>query len=140
MGDQYESLENVLGMQSGNRRLCKMVGAVKKINPDELDGFQIFALAKQGDPDVLKVLDQFTMQVAKIIFNLQTIYDPELIAIGGGISREELLIELLRKNTEYIYRVFPMEIPRAQIVQCHYFNDANLIGALRTFQLMEKGK
>lgn len=115
-----------------------MVGAVKGINPDELDGFKIFEYAQQGDADVLKVLDQFTMTAAKMIFNLQTIYDPELIAIGGGISREELLIEMLHKNLDYIYQINPFELPRAQIVPCRFFNEANLIGALRTFQLAQK--
>ena len=137
MGNQYESLENMWGMQSGNKRLCKMVGAVKRQKPEELDGFKIFKLANQGDSDVLKVLDQFSMTVAKMIFNLQTIYDPEKIAIGGGISREPLLLELIQKNLNYLYRVLPMEIPQAQVVQCRYFNDANRIGALRTFQLLK---
>ncbi|MCI1966769.1 MAG: ROK family protein [Oscillospiraceae bacterium] len=137
MGDQYESMENLWGMQSGNKKLCQMVAAAKNKKAAELDGLKIFELANGGDPVVLKVLGRFTMTIARMIFNLQTIYDPEKIAIGGGISRQNLLIEMIQSNLDYLYQVFPCKIPKAQIVQCHYFNEANRIGALRTFQLHE---
>lgn len=135
LDNRYESLDNVWGMQNGNKRLCAMVAALKKLNPADVDGFKVFEYANAGDEDVLKVLDQFTMLVAKMIFNLQCIYDPETIALGGGISREDLLLKYIQKNLDYLYKIFPMQVPRAQLVRCHYFNEANLIGAVRNFQL-----
>lgn len=136
----YESISNVWGMQSGNRRLCDMVAAVKKRNPSEVDGFKVFEYANRGDEDVLKVLDQFTLLIAKMIFNLQCIYDPEKIAIGGGISRENLLLQYISKNLDYLYKLFPLQVPRAEIIRCHYFNEANLIGAVRNYQLVIERK
>lgn len=132
----YESTANIWGMQSGNRRLCDMVAAVKKMDPGDMDGFKAFEYANRGDEDVLMVLNQFTMLISKMLFNLQCIYDPEKIAIGGGISREDLVLSYIRKNLDYLYRVFPVRIPQAQIVQCHYFNEANLIGAMRNYQIV----
>lgn len=68
--------------------------------------------------------------------NLQVLYDPEKIAIGGGISRQSLLFERIQKNLDGIYE--QMKLPviigrKAEVVSCRYLNDSNLIGALRHF-------
>lgn len=134
LGHDYESFENLWGFKNGNKRLRDMVACAKKIDKEELDGIKIFEMANSKDELVLKALDRFVMDIAKEIFNLQSILDPELFAIGGGISKQDLLINMIQEKLDYIYDVFPITTPsRAKVVRCHYDSDANLIGALKHF-------
>ena len=75
-------------------------------------------------------LDSFTLTLAGMIRNLQLIFDPERIAIGGGISQQPKLMESLHKNLDQVERMAARHgMPRADVVTCKYYNDANLIGA-----------
>ncbi len=68
--------------------------------------------------------------------NLQTIYGPEKIAIGGGITRQKRVVEDIRKavdrNLDGFTSVKPM---KPEIVPCHYVAEPNIIGAARYFYL-----
>lgn len=73
----------------------------------ELSGEEIFELANEGDEKVLAALDEFSFYVAQQLYNLQVIFDPEKIAIGGGISAQPLLIEKLMNNIRsYFCHIF----------------------------------
>lgn len=134
LGHDYESIENIWGMRNGNKRLRHMVANAKKMDKEKLDGIKIFEMANAKDELVLKALDRFVTDIAKEIFNLQSILDPELFAIGGGISKQDLLISMIQEKVDYIYQVFPIKTPsRAKVVRCHYNSDANLVGALKNY-------
>ncbi|WP_277408010.1 ROK family protein [Lacrimispora xylanisolvens] len=80
-------------------------------------------------------MDRYTRQLAVRIYNLQVLFDAELVAIGGGISKQPLLIEYIRKHVEKFCNEHPLRklspyLPRPEVVACRYFNDSNLIGAL----------
>ena len=140
LGQDTADDKNLWGSVSGNRYLLKRVAAAINTSIDELDGYKVFDLANQGNQEVLRVLDEFTAVIAKQIFNLQVIYDPERIAIGGGISRQKLLLRLIRKHLDYNYDNFPYDIPHAEVVECKFNNDANLIGALKNFLTYQGGQ
>lgn len=94
-------------------------------------GKEIFEMANNGNEDVIRGIDLFARDLAVQIYNLQTIFDPEKVAIGGGISAQPLLIELIEKNLKEFMKdlsCFPTHLPN--VVPCYYRNDANLIGAL----------
>ena len=78
-------------------------------------------------------LDQFTRSIAHMIVNLQIIYDPDRFAIGGGISRQPLLLKYIQKNLDYFYSQFKWPGQSADVTTCKFFNDANLIGAYSYF-------
>jgi len=63
------------------------------------------------------------------------IFDPERVAIGGGISRQPLLLEYIRRNLDYFYDLNPMYFPKAEVVTCKFFNEANLIGAYENLRM-----
>lgn len=79
------------------------------------------------------VLDQFTRPIARMIMNLQFVYDPERFAIGGGISRQPKLLESIRRNLKQFYAWYPAKAPQAQVTVCRFFNEANLMGAYRNY-------
>lgn len=96
-------------------------------------GEEIFEMANSGNQDVIKGIDDFTYELAIQIFNIHTWFDSERVAIGGGISSQPLLIDLLKKNIDHIYETLKSGLypcPKPNIVKCVYGNDANLVGAL----------
>ncbi|GKU24268.1 ROK family protein [Clostridium folliculivorans] len=122
-----------LGAQSGVPRLCKLVAEAKKLNEEEVDGYKVFEYANNGDKKVLEILDDYCFKLAVQLHNLQHIYDPEKIAIGGGISKQDILFEYIQKNIDWIADSLPYIMAKPQVVRCRFNNDSNLIGALSVF-------
>ncbi len=102
---------------------------------EELTGEEIFDLANHGNEKVLAALDEFSFYIAQQLYNLQVIFDPEKIAIGGGISAQPILIQKI--NEQYLKLFIPVfPIRPIEIVACKFRNDANLIGAY--YELRQK--
>lgn len=101
----------------------------------QMSGEEIFELANNGDEKVLAALNEFSFHIAVQIFNIQAIFDPEKVAVGGGISAQEILINKI--NEQYL-KLFTDITPfkPVPIVACEFRNDANLIGAY--YQLLKK--
>lgn len=87
-----------------------------------------FDAAKAGDKAAQAVVDQYAVYVAEGITNLENIFQPEMICIGGGISREgEYLVAPIReyvKNNGY-----NKYMKKTEIVTAKLFNEAGIIGA-----------
>ena len=97
---------------------------------EHFTGEEIFEMANNGNEAVLKGLNQFCLETAVQIYNINQIFDCEKVAIGGGISAQPLLLELIKKNFDEIYNSCYASTLPPEIVVCEYRNDANLIGAL----------
>lgn len=113
--------------------LCSPVASIKGLSREKVDGKKVFQWANEGDSEVLEILDNYCYNLALNLHNLQHIYNPEKIAIGGGISSQNILFEYLEKNIDYLQNNFAYGIPplsKPHIVKCQFRNDANLIGAL----------
>jgi predicted NBD/HSP70 family sugar kinase len=97
----------------------------------------------EGDTAMADVVRRFSKRIAIFIFNLNTLLDLDKVAIGGGISRQAILLEMIREETEKLY-THPMYtglFPAArapEIVQCRYFNDSNMVGAMYHFLIRER--
>lgn len=117
---------------------CSTINTLKQIAKDKgidyhtLDGKEVFDHYKD-DPIYLKYVNEFYEAMAHGIFDIQYMYDPEVIVIGGAISnRDDLLLEIDQRLNKIITtlghaRIYP------KVVTCKYNNSANLIGALYHF-------
>jgi predicted NBD/HSP70 family sugar kinase len=133
--DKPEDMKSFWGFNGGVSSLLRLVHQKTGIPLKELDGFKAFEMANQGDSRVLDALDQYTKRLTIPLYNLQTVLDLELMAIGGGISRQPLLLTYLRKNIDETYKNNPIHnfapfVPKPKVITCKFYNDANLIGAL----------
>jgi len=134
LGENMDSMENTWAGRAGNPRLRALVANAKGIeDPEEINGYDVFRWAEEGDGLVLMALEQFTRGIAHMIINLQAIYDPDRFVIGGGISRQPLLLKYIHKNLDYFYTQFKWPGEKADVTTCKFFNDANLIGAYSYF-------
>lgn len=109
-----------------------------------LDGRSFFAAANAGEPEALEVLRRFCHAVAVQIYNLTVLLDVEKVAIGGGISKQPLLLESLRSAYNGLYasragQAYMEGLPRCQIVPCAFSSEANQVGvAAAYFEAMQK--
>ncbi len=105
----------------------------KYYNDDSWDGKKVFQEAKKGNKICEEVIDRFYLNLAKGIFNLQYIYDPDIILLGGAISEREDFISEINKRLDYLLGKIKIAKVQPNIATCTHKKDANLIGALANF-------
>lgn len=110
--------------------LCKR--CAKVLNIESIDGYQIFELLNNNNPLIRQEMEDFCLDIAIQLYNLQYIYDPEVILIGGGISKQPALITMINEAVAKINQeTNQLVVPN--VTNCKFDNDANLIGALYHF-------
>lgn len=92
---------------------------------------KLFELAEQQDALAISILDRWSTHVAEGIAQIQIIYDPGLILIGGGISSqgEKLLKYITPKLEEFL----PSNYGHAPLQTTQTQNHASLYGAISRF-------
>ncbi len=94
----------------------------------KLNAKDVMDAAKAGDPVALEVFDKYTTYLAIGMVNIINFMDPEVIAIGGGVSAAgEFLIKPIREKVAKM--VFYKAMPYARIELATLGNDAGIIGA-----------
>ena len=95
-------------------------------------------MIKNNDQDAIAAFEEITDYLAGAIYNFNCILNPKKVLLGGGISKQPLLLETVNKKVNDIYASIPFNIPHTIIETTKYFNDSNLLGALANFHLMFK--
>jgi len=108
------------------------------IPKENFTGEMLFDHIREGNTELRKVVEDFADDLATQIASLQTVLDPELFVIGGGMSQQDLFIEIIQERMHAFYEqdVIPGFEPK--IVQSHLGNDANLYGALYHYLKVNK--
>ncbi|MBF0812427.1 ROK family protein [Staphylococcus sp. mip270_02] len=92
---------------------------------------KLFELAEQQDALAISILDRWSTHVAEGIAQIQIIYDPGLILIGGGISSQGT--QLLNYITPKIEEFLPSNYGHAPVQTTQTQNYASLYGAISRF-------
>jgi predicted NBD/HSP70 family sugar kinase len=132
--DHFGMAESCLG------NLCSATALLKKYEDktgEAIEGREFFRRL-DSDDKAKQALDEFACNVAKQIYNLYWLLDLEKIAIGGGISKQKILVDKIREKFRLILNdcfipYFP-RIINVEIVPAAFGNDANLIGAFLAYQ------
>lgn len=99
--------------------------------PTKMNGRIFFEAVNNGDETAKEILHTYCHRIAGGIFCLQVVLDMEKVAIGGGISKQPVLIETLNEEMDHIFEKWgDGPVSRPEIVRCSFGNDANMIGAL----------
>ena len=108
--------------------------ARKGIEKGAVTGEMLFEKAEAGDKKACEIVRNYCRLMCEPICNLQVVTDPQVIAIGGGISSQRLFIDMLREEVERSCKeIKSPNYPTPTLVACKYRNDANLIGAYLHF-------
>ena len=94
----------------------------------KVSGRTAFDCAKQGDETAILVRDRYIEYVAEGITSIVNVLQPEIVAIGGGISREgNALLEPIKKYLES--NDYNKYMPKTDIRIARLFGDAGIVGA-----------
>lgn len=129
IGNNLNTFSNLASTSSIVRRVAMARG----VSPETLSGMEIFEAADNGDEQCIEAIDEFYRMLAVAIFNIQYIYDPELILLGGGISVRHNLVAKLQEELTNILRKIDIAKVKPDVAVCHFQADANLIGAAYHF-------
>ena len=96
-----------------------------------VDGRTVFKAYRAGDHTAQSIVERYTKHLATGIINIINMLDPEMICIGGGISKAWDCLSgplLARIEAEQYYR-FISQTLKTRIVKAKLGNDAGIIGA-----------
>lgn len=96
---------------------------------DQVSGRTAFDAMRKGDAEGTSVVKKYTEYLAEGIVNIVNIFQPEIICIGGGLSKEgETLLEPINRHIgQYAFSRFADRNTMVRIAELG--NDAGLIGA-----------
>lgn len=84
--------------------------------------------AKAGDKTACEIFDEYVRYIVVGLINLVNCFDPDVIAIGGGVAAAgDFLLDAVKEC--YEANVFYKDIPHAKIVFAQMGNDAGIVGA-----------
>lgn len=117
---------------NGTRGLTRVYEERKGLDKDSVNGKAFFIAVNDNDEVALNVLEEFASNFANAIFAIQTVLDTEKVAVGGGISSQDRLIEALNRKVSDLFDYYGKYTPilKPVVVRCEFGNDSNLIGAL----------
>ncbi|MBE9388636.1 ROK family protein [Vagococcus salmoninarum] len=124
----------LFAVQGSSQILSNTYAEIKGLKEQDMNGKLFFEDVNNDLPDATSLLNSYTEKLAKQLMNLQTILDPEIITIGGGISSQERLFTSLNKHIDEIVSSFPLPLIKPTVKQSSLGNKANLLGALANFQ------
>ena len=129
----WERYASATALIREGRRLCERkpdTRLLKAVNGDAqaITAKHVIDLAKAGDPDCSALFDDYVHHLCVGLVNLINVYDPEVIALGGGVSHSgQFLLDAI--NAKLPGMVFFKTMPYAEIALAKLTNDAGIIGA-----------
>ena len=95
-----------------------------------VDGRTAFEAMRKGDAAARAVVDQYLEYLACGLANFVNIFQPEVIALGGGVSHERDEDLLAPLQSMVLEMCFGREADRhTKLVKAKLGNDAGIIGA-----------
>ncbi|MDG3088540.1 ROK family protein [Vibrio hannami] len=129
----------IFGEVASTRALVQKVSHALSIPSDQLNGIAVFDMYSDDHTTVSPIVEEWFRYLADCIYNIQYSVDPELILIGGAVSKQPCFISKLNEKLDALMLALPISRVRPVINIAKYGNDANLIGALKHF-LNRQGK
>lgn len=96
--------------------------------PSDLGSKRIRKAAQAGDPHAVAAWRNYVADLALGVANIVAFLNPEVIALGGGVSKaEEFLLDAVRPRVDALVTMAPRGSTRISIAQ--FENDAGALGA-----------
>ncbi len=96
--------------------------------PERINAKMVFAAARNGDAIGQKVFRRYVCYLAQAINSITAILDPEVIVLGGGVSKAgDFLLDAVREETPKYALFKSLPLPRIELARLG--SDAGIIGA-----------
>ena len=116
-----------------------VANASRLLELPEEDGVQVFEVLEAGHHEELQDLfASYCREIAILIYNLQSLVRLEKVTIGGGISSQPLLLEVINHQYKSLMEESGEQRFSLVVIQAaRYHNSSNLLGAVCHFNLLE---
>ena len=128
----YEAYASVTALNRDTKRAMEshpesLMNELVKMR-GKVSGRTAFDAMREGDKAAAEVVKNYTEYVAEGIVSIENIFQPEVIVIGGGISKEgDYLLNPVREYVEK--NRYNKHLKQTEIKIAKLFNDAGIIGA-----------
>ncbi len=99
-----------------------------------IDGRMIMEAYQANDELARTLIYEHIKYICVGIVNLLNIFDPEKIAIGGGVSQSDVIIDLIREEVKQTPTLRGSNL--TEIVPARFCNDAGIIGAANLYRMI----
>mgnify|MGYP001136814278 CR=1 FL=1 len=125
-----DGIWDVLGENASAGALSRIynIRYKKSKKPPVQTAEEVVALSRKGDAAAINAVHEWIHYQVQGLQILVSIYNPEVICIGGAISHDESLIACIRQafvEADYWFS----DILTTRIEKCQYGSNANLLGA-----------
>ena len=127
---ESRSIDAMAGLCSWQGLRRSILSAKGLPDDDTIDGYQLFEWVNSDDDAALRGLHEYAKDLCTWIFNLQCIVDPDVIALGGGISVQPALLEAVHISMRSMMADLQLpQVPKPNIVMAERGAQAKLLGA-----------
>ena len=136
----YMLLSETLGNWSLLASTGSLVRSIQaRTGSQDWNGKKIYEAAAAGDETCQAAIEQMNRNLAKGLLNIQYLFDPDVISLGGSISQNPDFIQGVRSAIAYYVDRYEEYSVVPEILACPYQGEANLYGALVNW-LQEEGQ
>ena len=128
--ERYCSATAVIRMarQAVQQHPESMINELCHGDPAKINAKTVFDAAREGDGTAVKIFRRYVRYLAQAIASIINFLDPEVIVLGGGVSKAgAFLLDALREETPKYILFKTMPLPRIEIAKLG--SDAGIIGA-----------
>ncbi len=124
----YEQYASTTALIRNVKEKYELLG-VSSFNKEDINGKFIFEQIEKGNKIIKEIVSNWIIDIGKGLVSLVHIFNPEIIIIGGGVSKQEdLFIKPLRKYVlENVMKKFGENL---KIESAELGNNAGVVGAV----------
>jgi glucokinase len=133
VSDDVQNLESLAAgpaiARAAKAALARGISSLlEEIPPAAINAYEVAEAARRGDMVSIEVFLEAGHVLGLAVANLISLFDPEIIVIGGGLAAaSDLFLDALRKST--IEHAQPIAAKQVRVVVSRLGPNANLLGA-----------
>ena len=127
--EEYASATGIVRLARRALRSCEDPSVLRNVPEEKLSAKKVFDAVKDGDDLAVKIAEQFGEYLGKGLGVVASIINPEVIVIGGGVSKAgKILFEYI---SPYFYKTVFRGSSDVKFALATLGNDAGIYGAAR---------
>lgn len=127
------TMKNSIGSFASAVQFINQAADLLKL-PNKNDGKTVFnAIKNDINTEVTQLFKDYCLRIAYLIHNIQMLLNMTHVVIGGGISKQPILIREINQQYHFLHQqnnIISSQFDEVVINHCAFHNDSNLIGAL----------
>jgi len=116
------------GKEAAKKHPDSMINKMVDGDIEKITAKTVIDAAKEGDYAAMEIFKEYIHYLAMGIITIINSFDPDIIAIGGGVAKAgDFLLNAIKE--EVAKHIFYKDVPYAKICMAQLGNDAGIIGA-----------